>query len=217
MKSVISTVPRTLSHGVNTTTNPCEINNVFNNYFASVAETAKQNINYSHKHFSEYLKHQCNNSIFIQPTDSEEIANIISSLNINKACGPFSIPNKILILLKQDISIQLADLFNLSFSPSSFPSILKTAKVVPVFKKDSKLGCYNYRPNSLLSNVEKILEKLMYKRVYTFQTENKIIYDLQFGFRQKLSASHALINLTENIRQAPDEGYVGCGIFVGLH
>ena len=94
MKNVTSTVPRTLSHGENTTSSPCEIANVFNNYFASVAETAKQNINYSHKHFSEYLKHQCNNSIFIQPTDSEEIANIISSLNINKACGPFSIWNK---------------------------------------------------------------------------------------------------------------------------
>ena len=68
MKNVISTVPRTLSHDENTTTNPCE--NVFNNYFASVAETAKQNINYSHTHFSEYLKHQWNNAIFIQPTDS---------------------------------------------------------------------------------------------------------------------------------------------------
>ena len=48
MKNVISTVPRTLSQGENTTTNPCEIANIFNNYFASVAETAKQNINYSH-------------------------------------------------------------------------------------------------------------------------------------------------------------------------
>ena len=163
MKNAISIVPRTLSHGVSTTTNPCEIANVFNNYFASVAETANQNINYSHKHFSEYLKHQCNNSMFIQPTDNEEIANIISSLNINKACGPFSIPNKILILLKQDISLQLADLFNLSFSSGSFPSILKTGKVVPVFKNGSKLDCCNYRPISLLSNVEKILEKLMYK------------------------------------------------------
>ena len=72
------------------------------------------------------------NSIFIQPTDSEEITNIISSLNINKASGPFSIPNKILIFLKQDISKQLADLFNLSFSSGSFPSILKTAKVVQI-------------------------------------------------------------------------------------
>ena len=192
-----------------------KIANVFNNYFASVAETAK-NINYSHKHFSEYLKHQCNNSIFIQPADNEEIANIISSLNINKACGYFSIPNKILILLKQDISLQIADLMNLSFSSGSFPSILKTAKVVPVFKKGSKLDCSNYRPISLLSDVEKILEKLMYKRVYSFLTENNIIYDLQFDFRRKFSASHALINLTEKIRQALDEGYIGCGIFVDL-
>ena len=56
----------------------------------------------------------------------------------------------------------------------------------------------------------------MYKQVYNFLTENNIIYDLQFGFRQKFSASHALINLTENIRQALDEGYIGCGIFVDL-
>ena len=45
----------------------------------------------------------------------------------------------------------------------------------------------------------------MYKGVYNFLTENNIIYDLQFGFRQKFSASHALINLTENIKQALDE------------
>ena len=41
-----------------------------------------------------------------------------------------------------------------------FPSVLKTAKVVSVFKKDSKLGSSNYRPISLLSNIEKILENL---------------------------------------------------------
>ena len=36
-----------------------------------------------------------------------------------------------------------------------FPSVLKTAKVVPVFQKDSKLDYSNYSPISLLSNVEK--------------------------------------------------------------
>ena len=48
---------------------------------------------------------------------------------------------------------------------SVFPSVLKTAKVVSVFKKDSKLNHSNYLPNSLLSNIEKMLEKLMYKRL----------------------------------------------------
>ena len=95
----------------------------------------------------------------------------------------------------------------------SFPSVLKTIKVVPVFKKGSKLDCCNYRPISFLSNVEKILEKLMYKWAYNFLTDKNIIDYLQFGFRQKSSASHALINLKENIRHALDEGYIGCGIW----
>ena len=56
----------------------------------------------------------------------------------------------------------------------------------------------------------------MYKRAYNFLSHSNIIYDLQFGFRQKFSTSHALINPTENIRQALDNGYIGYGIFVDL-
>ena len=73
-----------------------------------------------------------------------------------------------------------------------FPSVLKTAKVVPVFKKDSKLDSSNYFPILLLSNNEKILEKLMYKRLYSFLNNNNIIYNIQFGFRQQYSTSRAL-------------------------
>ena len=62
----------------------------------------------------------------------------------------------------------LADIFNISFSTGVFPTILKVAKVVPVHKKDSKLDFSNYRPVSLLSNIEKILERLIYKIIYYF-------------------------------------------------
>ena len=92
-----------------------------------------------------------------------------------------------------------------------FPSIyiLKTAKVVPHFKKDSKLDYSNYHPVSLLSNIEKMLEKIMYKRLCTFLNKNDI-YNLQFGFRQQYFTSHlALINITENIRKALDDGNIG--------
>ena len=97
-----------------------------------------------------------------------------------------------------------------------FPSVLKIAKVVPVFMKDSKLDYNNYRPISLLPNIEKILEKLMYKRLYTFLDKKNVIYDLKFGFRQQYSTSHALINITEKIRKAPDDGDIVCGVFVDL-
>ena len=217
LKTKASSVPTVLSHeNEDTITNPYDIVNNFNNYFASIAETTKRSIKYSHKHFSDYLSNESSSTIFLQPTDKEEVANIISSLNSNKASGPNSIPYRILFLLKNEISNQLANLSNLSLKTGVFPSVLKTAKVIPIFKKDSKLVYSNYHPISLLSNIEKILEKRLYRRLYTFLNNKKIIYDLQFGFRQQYSTSQALINITEKMRKTLDDGNIGCGVFADL-
>ena len=94
----------------------------------------------------------------------------------------------------------------MSFLSGQFSSVLKIAKVIPIHKKQSKVDYANYRPISLLSNIEKIIEKLMYKRLSNFLDINNLIYSLQFGFRQKYSTTHTLINLTESIRQTLDEG-----------
>ena len=212
LKTKASSISTVLSHeNGDTITNPYDIANTFNNYFASIAETTKRSIKYPHKHFSDYLSNESSGTIFLQPTDKEEVANIISSFKSNKASGPNSIPYRILFLLNNEISNQLADLFNLSFKTGVFPSALKTAKVIPIFKKDSKLDYSNYRPISLSSNIEKILEKLMYGRLYTFLNNKNIIYDLQFGLRQQYSTSHALINITESIRKTLDDGNIDCG------
>ena len=134
LKTVASSVPAVLSlDNDDTMTNPYDIANTFNNYFASIAETTKKSIKYSHKHFSDYLSNESSSPIFLQPTDKEEIANIISSLYSDKASASNSIPYRILFLLKNEISKQLADLFNLSFMTGVFPSVLKTAKVVFCF------------------------------------------------------------------------------------
>ena len=108
-------LPYSLDNG-DTITDPNDIVHTFNNYFASIAEIMKKkNTKYSHKHFSDYLSNETSSTIFLHPTDKEEIANIISSLNSNKASGPNNIPYRILFLLKKEISKQLADFFNLSF------------------------------------------------------------------------------------------------------
>ena len=61
-----------------------------------------------------YLSNE-SSTIFLQPTDKEEIASILSSFNSNKASGRESIPYRTLFLLKNEISKQLADLFKHSF------------------------------------------------------------------------------------------------------
>ena len=118
--------------------------------------------------------------------------------------------------LKNDISSQPSEIFNISFSFGVFPSVLKPAMVITVHKKDSMLDFSNYCPISLLSNIEKNLERLMYNRIYKFFFDNNLIYSLQFGFRQKCSTLHVLISLTENIRKNLDERNISCSIFVGL-
>ena len=58
-------------------TNQVEISNVFNNYFATIAEKAKENINLSHKNISYFLKNIHHNYFFLSPTNKLEIPSII--------------------------------------------------------------------------------------------------------------------------------------------
>ena len=216
VKDISADFHKSLSVDGATISNPLAISDIFNSYFYSIACKTKLTISFSHKHFSDFLKNRSNISFFVRPTDKSEIENIISSLDSNKLVGPNSIPIKILKLLKNDISSQLSEMFNISFSSSVFPSILKAVKVIHVHKKDSKLDFSNYRPFFHLSNVGKILEKLACNRIYKFFSENNLIYSLQSRFRQKYSTVHALINPTESIRKNLDGGNIGCGIFVDL-
>ena len=82
LKTVASNVPTVLSlDNGDTITNPYDIANTFNNYFASIAETTKKNIKYSHKHFSDYLSNESISTLFLKLTDREEIVNIIHILS----------------------------------------------------------------------------------------------------------------------------------------
>ena len=117
---------------------------------------------------------------------------------------------------KDFCSTWLSKLVNLCFETSVFPEILKLAKVIPLHKKESKLVYLNYRPISLLSVFSKIYEKLIYTRVYSYLIKNEMIYSKQFGFRSNHSTNHAIVSITEHIRQLLDKGHYVCGIFIDL-
>ena len=171
----------------------------FNKYFVNVVTDIHSSIRYSKYNFNDFLLPININSFFLNSTDETEVKNIIFSYNPSKAISPNSIPTKTLKLLINDVSSQLTELFNLPFSSGVFPSVLKSSKVMPVYKKDSKLKCSNYRLISLPSNIDKALERLMYNRLYNLLEMNSVIYDLQFSFRQKYSTSHALIRLADKL------------------
>ena len=129
------TFPTAITVCNETITNPSDIANAFNNYFAKFAINIQSSIRFSKKKYYDYLPPLNIELFFLTPTDSTKVSNIIFSLNQNKSDGPHSIPIKILKLLNKDISDQLAILFNQSFSSGIFPSILKTSKIIPIYKK----------------------------------------------------------------------------------
>ena len=112
--------------------------------------------------------------------------------------------------------MNLSRIINLCFETDIFPDLCEIAKVIPVHKKDDPSFCVNYRPISLLPIFSKILEKLIYKRMYSFLDVNNLIYNRQFGFRSNYSTNHALISITEHIKMSLDDGYLVGGVFIDL-
>ena len=166
-------------------TNPTEISEGFNAYFSTIAEKLLP------KHTAG-TKDRVNQNFIFKSADPVEVISIIDSLDINKGTGPYSIPGNILKALKANLCHPLTTIINMSFATGIYPDQLKIAKVIPIFKKGDKLLVTNYRPISLLSNINKIFEKLVYSRLYSFLEFHNCIYELQFGFRAKHSTQHAL-------------------------
>ena len=135
--------------------------------------------------YQEYLKHPLLNSHKFFDCDTEEVECLISSLERTKASGPYSIPINFLHMHKNDISIPLSKIFNLSLRTGTYPDFLKRAMVILIHKKGSKLEVGNYRPISLLSNINKLLEKIVHERTYNFLEKFNCLYKYQYGFQKK--------------------------------
>ena len=172
-------------------------------------------IKFSNKSFKKFLSSEINDSFLITSTNKEEIYKIIKFLKSNKSCRPNSIPTKDLHILQDQISNHLATICNLSFSTGVFPAIPKTAKVIPIHKKNSKLEVSNYKTISLLSNIDQIFEKLMHNRLEFLEGE-QILYYRQFGFRIDFWTNHVILTLVESMQEALDDEQFACEIFIDL-
>ena len=148
--------------------NPTKIANNFNNHFTSIAEKIEDNLVKSKFNYSKYLSNPNEYSFFMKPTNAKEVLCEITKLKNNKSIGPCSIPLKFLKLFKTTLSEPISLIANIPFSTGTFPSTLKTANVIPICKKEDHTLCNNYRPISLLSNISKIIEKLVHIRLTKF-------------------------------------------------
>ena len=109
-----------------------------------------------------------------------------------KSCGHDNISNILLKEIIGDISGVLCVVFNKSLHLGEFQSIMKLTEVVPLYKSKEHYLETNYRPISLLTTISKVLEKIIYTRVYTFLQNTGQLYENQYGFRAAHSCEHAI-------------------------
>ena len=89
----------------------------------------------------------------------------------------------------------------MSVTMGQYPTKLKHAKVIPVYKCDDETDPGNYRPISLLSNFNRIFEKLMFKRLKAFFDKHDVIFKAQYSFRDKRSTQHAILDIVNTIQR----------------
>ena len=138
-------------------------------------------------------------------------------MDLNKSSGNDNIPAKLLKMSAIIIKTPLTKLFNMSLSQGTLPSSWKKAIIHPIFKKKgSNSDPVNYRPISLLPCISKVLEKIVFKKIYQHLTENGLLSEKQSGYRPKHSTQIQLIHFINSLYSALDQGNDFTAIYLDI-
>ncbi len=195
---------------------PKDIANRFCKYFANIGPDLASKIQETSNSFLSFLNSNNEESISLHPTNPNELLEICNSFKTAKAPG---YDNLSMYVIKKSIDLivePLVNVINLSLSKGVFPSKLKIAKIIPIFKTGNQSFFTNYRPISLLTNFSKLFEKVMQIRLTLFIEQCEILYRFQFGFRSNHSTMHSLVSLINNVATAIDRNQIAAGVFIDL-
>ena len=151
------------------------------------------------------------NSLFLSPTTTQEIVKLVSRLLNKCSSGHDNISNILLKEIIDQLAPALEQVSNKSVTLGEFPTLMKLAEVVPLYKSKEHFIETNYRPISLLTTMSKVLEKIVYQRVYNFLQDTGQIYDNQYGFRANHSCEHAIGQVVGSlVKNMENRLYTGC-------
>ena len=147
---------------------------------------------------------------------AEDIKNIISKLDSNKAHGDDMIIIRMLKLCDESICKPLSIILKSCLTQYIFPSEWKKANVVPIHKKNDKQCVKNYRPVCFLPICSKVLERIIYNTMFTYFIENNLISKNQSGFKPSDSCVNQLLVITHKMFSGFDGNYDVRGVFLDI-
>ena len=135
-------------------------------------------------------------------TDAQ-VSNLFNNLNTNTSS--IGIPNKLIKIAAEPLSVPFTQIYNQSIETSIVPNILKVSQVTPVYKRGDATDPTNYRPISTLSSFSKVFEKLIYNQLHNVLEKYSILYKYQFRFRKGYSTGEAILEITDSFKKAMDK------------
>ena len=123
------------------TSDPKEISNILNKYFATVGSKLASKIPQTINTFFDYLDPPLNRTFVFDPIITEDINLDISILQDNMAHGLYSYPVRLLKLATRVISVPLATVFNQSICSGIFPCVLRLSRYLRTYVLQSYQVC----------------------------------------------------------------------------
>ena len=195
-----------------------KITNKFGEYFSSMGKSFANKVKVPIKSPNDYSgKIPLNNkSLFMTPCSQKEISELIQKLLAKTSSGYDNISNVLLKDIGCYIVSPLTIIFNESLMMGIFPEVMKLADVVPLYEAKEKFLETNYRPISLLTTMSKILEKVVYNRVYKFLNDNDQLYENQYGFRNRHSCDNAVCDVISHLVKNLEASKTSVALFLDL-
>ena len=196
-----------------------EIADHFNTFFINIGSNLASKINTKDKEdFKSYLtfNNKAYGNFKFKTVSEQDVNHIILNLKSKTTTGYDNLSPKLIKSISHIISKPITLLINQSFKTGIFPTKLKIAKVIPIYKKGDPKLMENYRPISLLPTISKIFERVAYNQLSDYIFKNDILYSSQYGFRKKHSTEFAALELTDHILQEMDKGYLPIALFLDL-
>ena len=196
--------------------NKTEIADEMNGQFCQMGANLAKKLPSTQALFTDYLQTpNPNHARFIlHPATEPEVDKESQELDISKSTGVDKIPPKVVKWSAVVLTPILTKLINMCFLGGIYPDSLKLARVIPIFKGGNKNDSSLYRPISILTQINRIFEKLLRDRLYDFMKDK--LYRKQFGFRPKNSTEHPVLDLKENVFENCSKKQISCILFLDL-
>ena len=210
----------------NVETDPCNVSELFNDYFSRVAmdigfddritstsdAVDKHN---SHPSVMKIRQQYGNESTFrFNLVDENCLALILRNINPRKATGYDHIPGKIVRIAHQELSFPITRLINTAITANAFPSNMKLAEISPGHKKDDNLIMGNYRPVSVLPILSKVYETVMNDQLFGYFLDK--FHEFLSAFRKRYSCQSLLLKAVDDWKYALDQNLKTGVVFMDL-